>query len=270
MKLFKIGEMAKLFNLSVSSIRHYENIGIISPEYTDPDTGYRYYSTRQFEAFNTIRYLRALDMPLHEISDFMDGREVDKIEQKLRAQQQNVELKLAELKRVQKKIQNRINSLEDAKNSRFDTVYQSNFPACRMFFAEQTLKINDYSDIEGPTIDLARAQAEAVIFLGKVGVGISEEHLRKRSFSKYDGIFLLLDEEDKFGKKVTQFPPLRCATVRFRGSHTEAPEQYRKLMDYIDENCLEINGFSREITLIDYGFTTDKNEYVTEISIPIK
>lgn len=40
-KLFSIGDMARLFHLSVSSIRHYESIGLITPEYVDPATGYR-------------------------------------------------------------------------------------------------------------------------------------------------------------------------------------------------------------------------------------
>ena len=53
-KLFQIGDVAKLFHLSVSSLRHYENVGLLTPEYIAPDTGYRYYSPRQFEALNTI------------------------------------------------------------------------------------------------------------------------------------------------------------------------------------------------------------------------
>ena len=62
--LFSIGDMARMFHLSVGSLRHYEAMGLVTPEYVDPDTGYRYYSARQFEPLNTIRYLRALDMPL--------------------------------------------------------------------------------------------------------------------------------------------------------------------------------------------------------------
>ena len=89
-KLFQIGDVAKLFHLSVSSLRHYENIGLLMPESVDPDTGYRYYSTRQFEALNTIRYLRALDMPLAEIADFLQNRDVDRIEEKLRQQKEAV------------------------------------------------------------------------------------------------------------------------------------------------------------------------------------
>ena len=70
MKLLRIGDVARLFHLSVSSLRHYESLGLLTPEFVDPETGYRYYSVRQFEALNTIRYLRALDMPLDEIADF--------------------------------------------------------------------------------------------------------------------------------------------------------------------------------------------------------
>ena len=40
--LFSIGEVSKLFHISVSSLRHYENVGLLHPEYTSPNTGYRY------------------------------------------------------------------------------------------------------------------------------------------------------------------------------------------------------------------------------------
>lgn len=38
--LFPIGEVSKLFHISVSSLRHYENIGLLTPEYISPDSGY--------------------------------------------------------------------------------------------------------------------------------------------------------------------------------------------------------------------------------------
>lgn len=63
-QLFKIGEVARMYHLSLGILRHYEKEGLLAPEYTDPETGYRYYSTRQFEVLNTIRYLRMLDLPL--------------------------------------------------------------------------------------------------------------------------------------------------------------------------------------------------------------
>ena len=50
-KLFQIGDVAKMFHISVGSLRHYEQAGLLKPEYTDPETGYRYYSVRQFARF---------------------------------------------------------------------------------------------------------------------------------------------------------------------------------------------------------------------------
>ena len=49
-----------------------------------------------------------------------------------------------------------------------------------------------------------------------------------------------------------------------------APPQYEKLLAYIHAQGLEIAGFSREITLIDYGLTNDPAKFVTEISIPVE
>ena len=38
-KLFLIGEVAKMFHISMGTLRHYEQAGLLTPEYTDPDTG---------------------------------------------------------------------------------------------------------------------------------------------------------------------------------------------------------------------------------------
>ena len=110
-ELFSIGDVAQLFHLSVSSLRHYETIGLLTPEYTDPATGYRYYGPRQFEVLNTIRYLRALDMPLGQIRAFLRNRDVGRIEQLLREQKAAVVRKQAELQRVERKIDNRLRQL---------------------------------------------------------------------------------------------------------------------------------------------------------------
>lgn len=44
----------------------------------------------------------------------------------------------------------------------------------------------------------------------------------------------------------------------------------RRLMDYIRANGLQPDGFSREITLSDYGLTNDTEKFVTEITIPVR
>lgn len=270
LELFSIGEVAKMFRISVSSLRHYEEIGILSPEKVDGETGYRYYSSRQFEVLNSIRYLRALDMPLPKIAEFLQNRDINNIEEKLLEQKNAVLEKENELRRIELKITNRLKMLDDAKNSVFDKVTLVQKKACRMIYLKELLKIKSYLDMENPIRRLDAQQAEAVVFLGKVGLGISAENLKKRNFENYDGIFLILDDEDKFSGDTACFPETTCAQIRFHGSHAQSKAQYEKLMDFLAEKNLEAAGFSREITMIDWGITSDTSKFVTEICIPVK
>lgn len=143
-------------------------------------------------------------------------------------------------------------------------------PALRLFWIDTALTAPDYSALELSTSRLAAAQAEALVFLGKVGFSVSQEHLNVGSFGQYDGEFLVLDEADRFTGDVIDLPASLCACVRFRGHHAESPAQYRRLMQFIREEGCTAAGFSREITVIDYGFTTDTEKFVTEIMIPLQ
>ena len=267
--LFSIGDMAKLFHLSVGSLRHYEEIGLLQPEWVDPNSGYRYYSARQFEPLNTIRYLRALDMPLGEIADFMQNKDVERMEEKLCQQKNAVIRKKQELERIERKIDNRLQQLYEAKNAVLEQIELVQLPDSRIVFMEDSLNINGFLDMQAPIRTLTRADTEAIVFLGKVGVAISGKHLQQGIFTQYDGIFLVLDEEDQYEGKTRFLPGSLCVRIRFCGSHGEAPAQYKKLMHYIQEHKLKVTGFSREITMIDYGFTNDLQKFVTEISIPV-
>ena len=268
--LFQIGEVARMFQLSISTLRHYESMGLLVPEVTDPKSGYRYYSLRQFEPLNIIRYLRALDMPLTEIADFLQNRDIDKIEEKLQQQKEIVIKRQQELKQIEQKIDNRLTQLKDARNSTLDEITLTTVSACRLAWLEDNLTIKEFVDMEAPIRKLDQKQKEALIFLGKVGVAISAEHLMEGKYQQYNGIFLILDQEDKYDGNIIGMPEALCVRVRFCGSHKEAPAQYENLMAYIKEHQLKVAGFSREITMIDYGFTNDRDKFVTEISIQVK
>ena len=170
-QLFSIGEMAKIFHLSVSSLRHYEALGLVSPEYVDPSTNYRYYSVRQFEPLNTIRYLRAMDIPLTEIADFLQNRDVETIEEKLRAQKAAVVQKQKELKRIERKLDARLSQLQDVRHAPLGEITLIHSPALRLFWIDTVLTAPDYSALELSTSRLAAAQAEALVFLGKAASG---------------------------------------------------------------------------------------------------
>lgn len=206
--------MAKLFHISSGTLRHYETIGLLTPEYIDPETGYRYYSDRQFEPLNTIRYLRMLNIPLPEIADFLQ-KDIDLIEKKLCQQKEAIAKRQRELAMIERKIDHRLLQLRNARNSPLNQICVHQKEACRLAWIEGPVSVKASIDLEEPLRKLYPDQAEPVTFLG-------------------------------------------------------AEAQYRKLMAYIRKNSLEVAGTSREVTLIDYGITNDINQFVTEISIPVK
>lgn len=268
-KLLQIGEMAKIFHVSMGTLRHYEQAGLLKPEYVDEKTGYRYYGVRQLEVLNTIRYLRVLDLPLSEIAEFLHNRDTQVMEEKLVRQKEIIEKKRQELDIIAGKIDHRLEQLRDAVNSELDQIKIVSAPQCRIAWMKDSLRPESYLDLETAIRRLQKGQKEPLAFLGKVGVGISEKKLKSDDFQSYDLVFLRLDKEDIYEGKTEIFPEQRCVSIRFCGGHNAAPQYYKKLLEYIHTQKLTIAGFSREITLIDYGLTNDTDKFVTEIRIPV-
>ena len=62
-----IGEFSRLTHLSVKALRHYHDIGLLTPAHVDPGTGYRRYGVGQVAQAQLVRRLRDLDLPLAEV-----------------------------------------------------------------------------------------------------------------------------------------------------------------------------------------------------------
>ena len=79
-KLLKIGDVSKLSNLSIKTLRYYEEIKLIKPVEVEIYTGYRYYDDDNLKTLLKIQYLKNLGLSLKEISEFDDSKIDDKIE----------------------------------------------------------------------------------------------------------------------------------------------------------------------------------------------
>ncbi len=68
-----IGELAKLRNINVQSLRYYEKLGILVPAYINPDSGYRYYSLEQIMILDTIILCIDLGIPLKDLKNYVNA-----------------------------------------------------------------------------------------------------------------------------------------------------------------------------------------------------
>lgn len=267
--LYQIGEVARLFHLSISLLRHYDKAGLVTPEYTDPDTGYRYYSLRQFECLNTIRYLRALDMPLEEIADFLHNRDTGRIQELLSKQLVQVHKKQQELAVIEHQIKNRLNQIQGALSAHPGEIFLEKKAPLKLACMKKQLNPENYLDLEYSIREMEQGNSPASIFLGKVGVGLFYESLKAHRFKPYDFVFIILEEDDPIKGQVIHIPEITWAVIRFHGSHEQAPGFYEKLLAYFKDEGLAPKSFALEMTLIDYGLTHDQSQFITEIQIPL-
>ncbi|MFO1446180.1 MerR family transcriptional regulator [Bacillus sp. Bva_UNVM-123] len=66
-KLYTIGEVSKLMDISIKALRYYDKINLFKPAYVDPETNYRYYEDSQIYQLILIKSLKYIGTPLEEI-----------------------------------------------------------------------------------------------------------------------------------------------------------------------------------------------------------
>lgn len=79
--MIKIGEFANLFNISIKTVRFYEEKELISPCFIDKYSGYRYYDDNNIEQMKKILYLKSLGLSLDEIKNYNENSANEKIKQ---------------------------------------------------------------------------------------------------------------------------------------------------------------------------------------------
>ena len=70
--MFRIGDFSKIAQVSGRLLRYYDEIGLLSPEFTDPQTGYRYYSAHQLPYLNRILVLKELGLSLEQVARLLE------------------------------------------------------------------------------------------------------------------------------------------------------------------------------------------------------
>lgn len=70
--MLKIGEFSSLVKVSIRTLRHYDEVGLLRPAHVDRDSGYRYYSVSQLPRLYRILALRDLGFPLEGIAEAVD------------------------------------------------------------------------------------------------------------------------------------------------------------------------------------------------------
>lgn len=69
--MFRIGEFSKLARVSIRTLRHYDEIGLLVPDQVGPENGYQYYSAQQLSQIARIQLLREMGIGLQTIGQML-------------------------------------------------------------------------------------------------------------------------------------------------------------------------------------------------------
>ena len=116
-ELLSIGKMAKLNRVSISTLRLYDEKGLLKPRYVDSDSGYRYYDIHQNARLDMIAYMKELGMSLSEIADAFQKENLTLIEDILAQKNEQIHDQIRQLKARHDAVERAIMSIERYRKS---------------------------------------------------------------------------------------------------------------------------------------------------------
>ena len=267
---FSIGEMSRLMNIPIKTLRYYDEIGLFKPIEVNRHTGYRYYSTEQFEQLDIIKYLRLLGIPLSEIREHFTHRRVECFLHLLQRQEASIQEKIHELEMTRRKFGSRIAELENALSGT-----RTDVPEIRRFPVRKILRLQENVQ-SGPSLEMSVRKLEKLIgarhspiFIGKVGLTVSEENMQLNNFHEYSSVFILMEDAEEVMDFSLALPEGEYACLLFRGLHGNSIPHYQSLLNFLSLQGYRIAGESLERAIVDEFISKDKARFLTEIQIPV-
>ncbi|MBF6357949.1 MerR family transcriptional regulator [Nocardia higoensis] len=261
-----IGEFARLSNLSVKTLRHYHDIGLLAPAEIDPGSGYRRYRTDQVEQALLIRRLRLLDMPLPEIRDVLAAPDIAARDATLRAHLVRMEEQLQRTRNVVASLRALLTPASPP-----GIEYRA-LPSTRVLAVREV--------VAKPDIDRWCAAAyprlyAAIAAAGSAPAGPAGATYPLDYFTDDVGEVLAYvpvppgDAIPAAGLELAVLPAHRVAIALHRGSFDDVDRTYGALGTHVAEHDRALPEPVREIYLAGPGDTADPADYRTEICWPV-
>ena len=123
--MFTIGEFSKIVGMTVKTLRHYHEQGVLLPTHVDGPSGYRYYAESKIETAQVIKQLRELDFTLADIAEILiqfndDADILDYLEK----QQKTVQEKMKQYRDIGNSLNRIINKEREARTVMSNVSYQ--------------------------------------------------------------------------------------------------------------------------------------------------
>ena len=248
-KYFTIGEISKLFNIPIKTLRYYNEIGLLTPAYTNPDNNYRYYSVEQFIIIiDIIRNSKMMGLSLEEIRHNINARySISDNIQILDKQIDSFENNFKRLMRIKESMESRRKTYKQIASISMNQVYIS-------YEKERKYLSYDYvsENIDEQEINFRKVILEAGCLQDEVysifGTGARYDTYVKEGKIINPDIRYYVDNEEL--RRCNVLPEGNYVTVVFDDNAYNKYKYYEMILSYVKSNNIEVVGDFNETWII--------------------
>lgn len=260
-RYFKIGELARLYGISVDSIRYYEKIGLIHPQRLE--SGYRIYRINDIWRLNVIRELRGLGFDMEQIRGYLANHTVESTISFLTEEEAFITSRIAELEALRQNVRQRVANLQTAQRMPLDQIKLKHYPQ-RHCFATREGYVDEY-EMDVLMKSLLNLNKEHFYIIGNNQLGTRVAYGQKQTEKlQYKAAFIL----DPKGTEA--LPEGDYLTVSYSGQYSKTSYWLQQLLVYAQKHELEPQGDFLELLWIEIHTTADLEERVTELQLLVK
>lgn len=266
--MLKIGDFSALTQVSVKTLRYYDDLGLLKPVHVDRSSSYRYYSASQLPRLHRILALRDLGFPLEQISTLLEeGVSAEQLRGMLMLRQSEQEVRVREEQERLARLAARLRLIEREGNMDKEVVLKEVAP---QWIASVRGIIPAYSAVGMLYGELFGTLGPAAMGGLPVALWHDGEH-KESDIDGEAGVYLKHPVGARGRVKVYELPATKAASVIHHGAYTRLSEAYDALLRWVEVNGYRIAGPVREIYLqCSQPVRQDDESYVTEIQVPIE
>ena len=268
--MFSIGEFSKITGLSVKTLRHYHEKGLLAPPRIDGQSGYRYYNQQSVERARVITQLRAMEFGLAEIEEIVASCDDESdILDYLERHKQSLETRIHKQRGIVSSLEQIIAKEREAErameNSELKVIEKQLEP---LLMAGVRMK-GKYSDCGKGFAQVGRRMGRFIC--GKPFCLYYDGEYREDDADLEACMPVRAGAKPAEGISIRELPGGRCVCLIHRGPYEELGRSYEKILGYIQSKDYQTLLPSREVYLKGPGmiFKGNPKKYLTEIQIMI-
>ncbi len=269
--MIRIGDFSKLSQVSIKTLRYYDEMGLFKPINVDRFSGYRYYSASQLPRLNRILALKDLGLSLEQIAQVLnEGVTPEQLRGMLRLKRAELQQQIAGEQERLARVEARLNTIdmEDSMPD-YDIVIKQIEP---QLVAGVRDTLSSYPEV-GRLLEEVNSHLARHGVNGLDLVAAAIWHDEEFKTSDIDGeavVFLKQSIPESERVKIYELPAATMASVIHKGAYNTFNQAYEAIFRWIEANSYKIVGPNREVYLYcTEPVRQDDDSYVTEIQFPV-